>query len=77
MRVMSVLGRQEEVGCGERARGCVELVALLVKSRRATAKEELPCINESKPPIACALTRAVLLCLGCLSEFIPVSQACM
>lgn len=62
------------MGCGERARGCGELVALLVKSRKELQeRKELPCINESKLLIACALTRAELLCLGCLSQFIPVS----
>lgn len=39
--------------------------------------KELPsCMDELKPLMACTLTQAELLCLNCLSQFIPISQAC-
>lgn len=47
------------------------------EEQKRSYSKELPCINESKPPKACALMRAELLCLGCLSQFVPASRACM
>lgn len=42
----------------------------------SSRKEPPSCTDELKPLMACALTQAELLHLDCLSQFIPVSQAC-
>lgn len=46
------------------------------EQRKSSGGKELPsCTDELKPLLACTLTQAELLCLDCLSQFIPVSQA--